>query len=217
MRKQGGVATTDLVLSSMVGTNADLFPEVLKLHVLDGWKVADVTCGKGVFWRKVDTSKYTFLPTDLKNGIDCRALPYEPSSIDCVVFDPPYMEGSSRNTAYQTGQSQFSDYYGLTTIKNKSDRYHGSILSLYVDGGREAYRVLRHNGVLIVKCQDEVCANKQRLTHFEIIQIYMEMGYYCKDLFVLTRHNRPVVSRIKKQVHARKNHSYFLVFVKKGR
>jgi hypothetical protein len=28
------------------------------------------------------------------------------------------------------------------------------------------------------------------------------------------RQNRPGVSRLKKQVHARKNHSYFMVFVK---
>jgi hypothetical protein len=33
-------------------------------------------------------------------------------------------------------------------------------------------------------------------------------------LFVLVRNNRPGVSRMKKQIHARKNHLYFLVFVK---
>ena len=31
---------------------------------------------------------------------------------------------------------------------------------------------------------------------------------------MVMRRNRPGVSRLKKQVHARKNHSYFLVFVK---
>ena len=29
------------------------------------------------------------LPTDLKDGIDCRALPYKEATLDCVVFDPP--------------------------------------------------------------------------------------------------------------------------------
>ena len=46
---------------------------------------------------------------------------------------------------------------------------------------------------------------------FEIINALHD-GWHCKDLFVVVRTNRPVVSRIKKQVHARKNHSYFLVF-----
>jgi hypothetical protein len=35
-----------------------------------------------------------------------------------------------------------------------------------------------------------------------------------EDLFVVLRRNRPGVSRLLRQVHARKNHSYFLVFRK---
>ena len=62
--------------------------------------------------------------------------------------------------------------------------------------------------------KDEVSANRQRLTHVEIIADYEEIGFYTKDIFVLVRTNRPGVSRIKKQVHARKNHSFFLVFQK---
>ena len=50
-----------------------------------------------------------------------------------------------------------------------------------------------------------------------IINACASMGYHCKDLFVLMRRNRPSVSRLIKQVHARKNHSYFLVFVKSAR
>ena len=77
------------------------------------------------------------------------------------------------------------------------------------------HRVLRNKGTLIVKCQDEVSANRQNLTHVEIINEYAEMGFYCKDLFIVARSNRPGVSRLKdRQVHARKNHSYFLVFTK---
>jgi DNA adenine methylase len=40
------------------------------------------------------------------------------------------------------------------------------------------------------------------------------MGFYGKDLFVLVRRDRPP-ARLKKQQHARKNHSYFMVFVKR--
>ncbi len=64
--------------------------------------------------------------------------------------------------------------------------------------------------------QDEVSANRQHLTHVEIINDYQSIGFYAKDLFVLVRPNRPAVSRMKKQVHARKNHSYFIVFVKES-
>jgi hypothetical protein len=42
-------------------------------------------------------------------------------------------------------------------------------------------------------------------------------GFIVEDLFVLLRNNRPGVSRVIRQVHARKNHSYFLVFRKSKR
>jgi hypothetical protein len=86
------------------------------------------------------------------------------------------------------------------------------VLELYRGAAREAARVLRDEGILIVKCQDEVCANRQRLTHVELIVDFAPLGFVAEDLFVLVRTNRPGVSRTVRQVHARKNHSYFLVF-----
>ena len=46
---------------------------------------------------------------------------------------------------------------------------------------------------------------------------YDDLGFVAEDLFVVVRNNRPGVSRAVRQVHARKNHSYFLVFWKRGR
>mgnify|MGYP000189488071 CR=1 FL=1 len=77
---------------------------------------------------------------------------------------------------------------------------------MYVNAGVEAYRVLKEKGILIVKCQDEVCSNKQRLTHVEIISAYESMGFYTKDMFIVVRNNKPVISRVIQQKHARKNH-----------
>ena len=50
----------------------------------------------------------------------------------------------------------------------------------------------------------------------EITQAYQRMGFIAEDLFVVVRQNRSGVSRTIRQVHARKNHSYFLVFWKRG-
>ena len=69
-------------------------------------------------------------------------------------------------------------------------------------------------GIYIVKCQDEVCANRQRLTHVELINELEKKGFVIEDLFVIQRNGKPGVSRILTQAHARKNHSYFLVFLK---
>lgn len=219
-KRPDGVATTDVVVSAYVGTNADIFPRVLALHVNEGARVADVTYGKGVFWRKVATNKYDFHPSDISDGIDCRDLPYDDESFDCIVFDPPYMEGFFRNggtTKAGAGTHKaFRDHYsnGHESPSNGGRKWHAAVVELYEAGGREAHRVLKDKGVFVVKCQDEVSANRQNLTHVEIVNAYADTGFVCKDLFIVVRPNRPGMSRLLKQVHARKNHSYFLVFVK---
>jgi len=215
-----GVATTNLIVSAYVGNNADIFPNVLRLHVPQGSKIADVTFGKGVFWRKIDTKNYDFHTSDIADGVDCRDLPYENESFDCIVFDPPYMEGFFRNgNSIKAGagtHNAFRDHYsnGNEEPQKGGGKWHAAVLEIYEEGGREAHRVLRDHGVFIVKCQDEVSANRQNLTHVEIINAYAEIGFFCKDLFIVVRPNKPGMSRMLKQVHARKNHSYFLVFVK---
>lgn len=217
-RTQGGRATSNVIVSAYVCGSADVFPKILDLHVPEGSTVADVTWGKGVFWQNVPKSRYNLKGTDISMGVDCRDLPYEDRSIDCIVLDPPYMEGLfRRSTEHMAGggsHAAFREHYSNGEATKGGPKWHAAVLDLYFSAGREAHRVLKHNGVLIVKCQDEVSANKQRLTHVEIINEYERIGLYTKDLFVVVRPNRPVVSRLKKQVHARKNHSYFLVFVK---
>jgi hypothetical protein len=217
-RVQGGKSTSSSVLSSHVGDNSDLFPQILQLYVAEGAAIADVTYGTGVFWRNVDTSKYNFFPSDLKTGIDARNLPHGDSSLDAFVLDPPYMEGLYRKTADSLAGSgshaSFREYYSDSSItKDTEIKYHDKVLDMYLTIGQEARRTLKDQGIFIVKCQDEVSANRQKLTHVELIFAYEKMGFYCKDLFVLTRTNKPVVARVVKQMHARKSHSYFLVFV----
>jgi hypothetical protein len=224
-RIQGGNTTSDLTMSAYVKGNAEIFPKILELHVPKNSLIADVTWGNGVFWQNVCEDDYKLLATDIAAGIDCRNLPYLNETIDCVVLDPPYMEGFYRklpdNKAGSGSHSTFAEAYSNGDEINEDSanegtkKWHAAVTDMYFKAGREAFRVLKKNGVLIVKCQDEVSAGKQWLTHVEIINKYEEMGFYTKDLFVVVRNNRPSVSRLITQKHARKNHSYFLVFVKK--
>ena len=212
---RNGAPTNDLVLSAYVDGNENVFPKILDLYVRPGSVVADVTYGKGVFWRGIPADRYDLRATDIRDGVDCRNLPYSDEEIDCVVLDPPYMH-TPGGTAHQ-GHESFETYYANNEAGGQTkSKYHEAVLDLYLDAGREAYRVLRERGVFIVKCQDEVCSNRQRFTHIEIMQAFGEMGFVAEDLFVVVRNNRPGVSRAVRQVHARKNHSYFLVFWKQG-
>ena len=220
-RRPAGVATTEVTLSAHVGSNAAVFAEILALHVPPGSRVADVTWGKGAFWRQVPAQDYQVLATDLQTGVDCRDLPYADGSLDALVLDPPYMEGLFRRDPGQlAGSGSHAAFRGrysdssATAAEAGAPRWHDAVLELYLKAGIEARRVLRNHGVFIVKCQDEVSANRQRLTHVELINAFTGDGFYCKDLFVVVRPNRPGVSRLVRQEHARKNHSYFLVFIK---
>ena len=198
-----GASSTDLIFSAYVRNNEDLFPMILSLYVPIGSHVADVYF------------------SDIKTGVDCRNLPYNDKSMDCVVIDPPYMEGLYRrksdhlagNGTFASFREAYSDGSVYTSEEN-APKYHAAVLAMYYAAGREAIRVLKNKGILIAKCQDEVSANKQRLTHVEIINEYVKYGLIVEDLFVMVRNNKPNISTLKKQVHARKNHSYFLVFRK---
>jgi hypothetical protein len=210
-----GNSTNALVHSCEQGNNDSLFPKILSLYVAKGSKIADVTYGKGVFWKNIPTHDYQMMITDSRHetyGTDCRDLPYKPNTIDCVVFDPPYMHTAS--TAHQNHQRFEENYRNNASRNGSTEKYHDAILELYFNAGDEAYRVLREDGFYIVKCADEVCSNQQRLTHVEIINVLEETGFVTEDLFVLMRNSKPGLSRAVRQIHARKNHSYFIVLRK---
>ncbi|MBQ9521572.1 MAG: hypothetical protein IJR72_03270 [Oscillospiraceae bacterium] len=218
-----GTSSTDLIFSAYLRNNEEIFPLILSLYVPIGSKIADVTYGKGVFWKQVQKDDYRLYCSDIKTGIDCRNLPYENESMDCVVMDPPYMEGFYRRSRdHLAGHGTFSSFReaysdgSISPRQEQTPKYHDAVLDMYYSAGKEALRVLKNKGILIVKCQDEVSANRQHLTHVEIINEYTRHGFLVEDLFVMIRHNRPNISTLTKQVHARKNHSYFLVFRKKN-
>jgi DNA modification methylase len=211
---QNGAPTNDLVWSAYTDGNTKVFPLILGLYVAEGSIVADVTYGKGAFWRNVTLQNYDLRATDILDGVDCRKLPYEDGTIDCVVLDPPYMHSPGGTT--HTGQMAFEEHYRNNGTGNNTDKkYHEAVVELYKEAGEEAFRVLRERGVFIVKCQDEVCTNRQRFTHVELIQAFEQLSFVAEDLFVVVRQNKPGVSSTVRQVHARKNHSYFLVLWKR--
>jgi hypothetical protein len=189
---------TTPILTGCVGTNADLFPSILKLYVPDGSVVADVTFGRGVFWRNVEEGKYQLKATDLQDGVDFRNLPYEDSSIDALILDPPYMHGgeSVKNSINQCYKNRICG--------------HESVIRLYAGGILEAARVLKKRGRIIIKTQDEIESGRQCHTHIELIQLLEIFGYKILDTFVLVQSTVPAM-RLPYQLSARKNHSYAIV------
>lgn len=186
-----------MILSAKVGTNKDLFPIVLSLYVPQGSVIADITYGKGVFWKNV-TGDYEVLASDIQTGVDFGNLPHADRSIDCVVFDPPYLHGGS------TLKKSINDCY-----RNENQSYE-SVIRLYLKGILESSRVLKKKGILILKTQDQTESGQQRFTHIDLMNLLQPIGYKILDLFVLVQSTTPT-QRWEHQKSARKNHSYFIV------
>jgi hypothetical protein len=228
----------EVVLSARVGNNHRLFAAALRLHVPRGSTVADLTFGVGVFWQTIDADEYTVFASDLyarpdvpaewagrvRGGVDCRNTGYPADAFGCVVLDPPYREefyragGRRHRVAPVEGRGGYRDRIGRRycaglPIEDNRGGYR-EMVNLYLDAGREAFRILKPGGVLVVKCQDAVASGRQRLTHVELVNAYERYGFDVADFFVLVRTDRPGVVG-KKQYNARKNHSYLMLFTKR--
>jgi DNA modification methylase len=88
----------------------------------------------------------------------------------------------------------------------------GDLWTFYSESLMEFYRVLRPGGILIFKCQDIVAGGKNYFSHIFIANAAETIGFVLKDLFVLTTNRRLGQWNLKRQVHARKYHCYFMVF-----
>jgi hypothetical protein len=198
------------VFNCVRGTNADLIAAVARLYLKKGDRLADITFGRGVFWRKLNLADYLFYKSDKitcpGSSHDFRKLPYPDGRFDVVVFDPPYAhDGYTMKNAprYQLA----SGAGGLP---------HREIMDLYRLGMAEAKRILMPGGTLWVKCADEVESHRQRRGHVEVFQVAQDLGLTDEDLFVLMQ-DRPPVPTKRRQRHARKNCSYLWVFRKPAR
>ena len=139
---------------------------------------------------------------------DCRDLPIEDSSVECVMFDPPFLATTGKSLRSSGDNNKINKRFGVFDNEKELHQF-------YCDSMKEFYRILKDDGILIFKCQDKISSGKQYMSHVFIMNHAEEIGFYPKDLFVLLAKNRIIANwQRENQKNARKFHSYFWVFQK---
>lgn len=192
---------------------SEIIQNILTLHSPDGKIDLDPTYSKGNFYNNtgIDKPKYIFdinpQSDEVKYG-DSRNLPLGNGSIDCEMFDPPFLATTGKSLNDSCDNNIIAKRFGVYPSEKELHQF-------YVDSMKEAYRILKQNGILIFKCQDKVSSGKQYMSHVFIMNEAVKIGFYPKDLFILLAKNRVVADwQVKNQKNARKFHSYFWVFQK---
>lgn len=172
----------------------------------------DPTYSKGNFYRNINKPKHKFDINPQSEGVryaDCRRLPLKDNSIKSIMFDPPFLATKGISLNGEKGNI-IANRFGVYPTEKELHQF-------YIDSMKEFYRILEDKGWLVFKCQDKVSSGKQYLSHVFVVNQAISIGFYPKDIFILVAKNRLTPEwQTKNQKHARKYHSYFLVFQKNG-
>lgn len=201
------------IISSISYSQDEIIESILKLHVKNGVIDCDPTYSKGNFYKgtNVKEPKYKFDINPQVEGViqaDARHLPLDDKSINCIMFDPPFLATTGKSLQLNDNNNCINKRFGVFSSEKELHQF-------YIDSMKEFYRILKDKGVLIFKCQDKISSSKQYLSHVFIINEAIRIGYYPKDLFILLSKSRIVADwQVNNQKNARKYHSYFIVFQK---
>lgn len=187
-------------------TNASAIEAISSLY---GQIQADVTYSTGRFWRDVSYTPEWKSDIEEQKGVDdlivadARHLPVPDGHFKSIMFDPPFIVAHGKQSIMG---NRFSSYKTMKLL-----------WAFYNEAIKELYRVTQDSGFVVVKCQDTVSSKKQHWSHVHMMMEADKNGFYVRDLFVLLAKSRMKTHNTRKQQHARKFHSYFLVLEKSGK
>ncbi len=181
-------------------TNGHLIEGCARLGYLHADQVVlDATFGRGVFWNTWRPDRLVTL--DKRTAADVRGdftrLPFPAATFDAVVLDGPYKLNGT-----DVGEGE---RYGVHERATWQDRH-----ALICAGIDDCTRVLRPGGVLLVKCQDQVCSGAVRWQTDEFTRHAETLGLTKIDRLDRLGHRPQPAGR--RQVHAHGRPSSLLIF-----
>ena len=206
----------NILVQSISYDQSEIIKWILQLHVPNHKIDCDATYSVGNFYKNTNISEpqYKFDINPQIDGVeygDSRNLPLDDSSINCMMFDPPFLATTGKSLTENKNNNIINKRFGTYPSEKELHQF-------YIDSLEEAYRVLVDKGILIFKCQDKISSGKQYMSHCFIHNEAVKIGFYPKDLFILLAKNRLVADwQLKNQKNARKFHSYFWVFEKNNK
>ena len=196
------------------GEDADLLEKMLEFYPNSPpERILDATANSKRFWRN-NTRAVVGMDIELRYRPEvqgtCLRIPFKAEVFDVVVYDPPHIPNQG-----QDKQKDFEVRFGLGLKSSGSTNYNFS--HTFPPFVEEAYRVLRHQGVLFCKIADYVHNHRFQWAHIDLIQAASTAGFYACDCIIKVRKGPIIDTRWKVAHHARKQHCYWLVFRKSGK
>ena len=162
----------------------------------------DLTASKCIFWKSLPKPEHLFDVNPQIEGIKhlSEADNIKDCSFNSVVFDLPFLVSKG---AMSKIKERFTYFESVDEIY----RANNEMLE-------RSYRLLKEQGLLVVKTMDICHGNKQVWISDFVIKKAEELGFELIEKFILLSNLR-LFARTRQQKVARKYHSYFFVFVKK--
>lgn len=198
-------------VKSVYTSNFDCIKNIMELYNIERFDL-DCTYSKGNFWKNLPEPLHKtdlFPVNDSVIMANSESLPFGNDSMSNIMYDPPFVISGKSYKENKDGSSIIAKRFeGYSTYEKLTKNYYGTL--------KELHRVCKPNGFVVMKCQDTVSGGKQFFTHVNVINMGYGIGFYPRDLFILTNNVRlnSFGGKWKKQMHARKYHSYFIVFEK---
>ena len=198
-------------VKSVYTSNFEAIRNIMDLYKIERFDL-DCTYSKGNFWKDLPgpTYKSDLFPVN-ESVVEANSenLPFGDNSMKSIMYDPPFVVAGGSYKSNKEGSSIIAKRFeGYTTYNDLKVNYFNTL--------KELYRICDKGGYVVMKCQDTVSGGKNHFTHCLIMNMALQIGFYPRDMFVLTSNVRinSFGTKWTKQEHARKYHSYFWVFEK---
>ena len=223
------MATSKGVIKNINTNQHRILADIMHLYNNDEGFELDPTFSKGNFygefkWANDNGEKETYTIPQPKYKMDVYPLaddvqkleimgnfPMDDETVKSCCVDLPFVisVGPSMGNGNKNSNITSNRFSAFYPVSNLVETYYHFL--------KEAYRVLKEDGILVWKCQRTITGGKT-LNSPEMSWLFAEsLGFDCVDAFYLEGKTRLISGKVKHQEHSRSYVSIFYVFKKSHR